>query len=66
MIKEIDKLINYINNENSFFHKKLASIKARLSEPFYSIELDLNELRSMVKPELADKDVKIPKVEIDL
>lgn len=66
MISKINNLINFVNDKESIFHKKLVAIAKRLSEPFYSIELDLDEFRSMVKPELADKDIKIPEVKIEI
>ena len=66
MISKINNLINFIDDKDSPFRKRLIVIAKKLSEPFYSIDLDLTELRSMVKPELADKDIKIPEVKIDL
>lgn len=66
MINKINNLINFIDDKDSLFRKRLVAIAKKLSEPFYSIEIDLTELRSMVKPELADKDIKIPEVKIDL
>jgi len=66
MISKINNLINFINDKDSPFHERLVAIARKLSEPFYSIDLDLTELRSMVKPELADKDINIPEVKIDL
>lgn len=66
MIKKINNLIRYIDDENSIFHKRLVAIAERLSEPFFSIEVDLDELKSMVDPEFADKKIKIDKVEIKI
>lgn len=66
MINKINNLIYYINDKDSIFHKKLIAIAGRLSDPFHSMEIDLKELMSIVDPELADKDIKIPEVKIEL
>jgi hypothetical protein len=66
MLDKINNLINYIDNEDSVFHKKLIVIAKRLSDPIHHIEIDVKTLRSMVKPELADTDIEIPRVEIPI
>jgi len=66
MISKINNLIHYINDKDSIFHKKLVAIAGKLSDPFYSMEIDLKELKSITDPDLADKDIKIPEVKIEL
>jgi hypothetical protein len=66
MIKKINNLIKYIDDKNSIFHKRLVAIATKLSEPIEAIEIDLLELKSMVDPDLADKDIGIEEVKIEL
>ena len=66
MIKKINNLIKYIDDENSIFHKKLVSIASRLSKPCISIKINLEEMKSMIDPDLVpDDDIRIPLIKID-
>ena len=44
----------------------MVAIATKLSEPIEAIEIDLLELKSMVDPDLADKDIVIEEVKIEL
>jgi hypothetical protein len=67
MIEKIEKLLESID-ENSLYHKGLVSIakKVRLGKKLNFIKINLKELESMTNPDLADKDISIGKVEVDI
>jgi len=68
MLDKLNRLINSIDQTNDEVLRKLSAIsdKAMLSKPIKFIVIDKRELESMTNPDLADKDVSISHIEIDL